>query len=286
MKRTLITLVGIAIAAAAIAQDNTSEKFTIPLSKPGERARIELNHMNGNITVEAYAGKEVIISVTSSGYTSDDHDHDCDDCDDHKEKQKDKNKDKNLPPGMKRIEVNPLELRANESNNVVEIHSESWKRRMNIEIKTPFNTDLELQNVHGAIHVKNIDGSLEISGVNSDINLENISGSVLANSVNGSIVVSFKSITSEEPMSFVTLNGDVDVTLPASSKITAKLRSDRGEIYTDFDMTMESSKTDVKTENGEYEVSINSWVYGKVNGGGPEYTFKNMHGSIILRKGK
>ncbi len=74
-------------------------------------------------------------------------------------------------------------------------------------------------------------------------------------------------------------------TTTTNAKATTKLRSERGEIYTDFDMALERSKTNVKKESGEYEVSINSWVYGKINGGGPEFTFKNMHGSIIVRKG-
>ncbi|MFY0598221.1 MAG: DUF4097 family beta strand repeat protein [Cyclobacteriaceae bacterium] len=283
MKKIMIIVIGLAVTLGAFSQENTSEQITVPLSKSGERAWIEFDHMNGNISVEAYSGKEIIINVTSSGYTSDHHD--CDGCY-NKHKDKEKNKTKGVPPGMKRIDVSPLELKASESNNVVKISSESWKRRMNIEIKTPSNTDLKLSNVHGAIEVKNLNGIMEISGVNSSISLQNISGSVLANTVNGDIEVTFKEIADDEPMSFVTLNGDLDVTIPSDTKATAKLRSDRGEIYTDFDMDMEGSKTDVKKENGEYEVSINSWVYGKINGGGSEFTFKNMMGSIIVRKGE
>ncbi|MEP4533475.1 MAG: DUF4097 family beta strand repeat-containing protein [Cyclobacteriaceae bacterium] len=291
MKKLLIITIGIFAALVAVSQENSSEQFTIPLTSPGERMRLELDHMNGNITVVGYSGKEVIVKATSTGYASD-HD-DCGGCghdvqvnvDIDNGKNKEKNKDKGIPSGMKRISVNPLELRAEERDNVVEIHTESWKRRMNLEIKVPINADLELHTVHGFIEVSNVNGTMEINGVNGGMSLTNISGSVLANTVNGDVSVTFKTLAKEVPMSFVTLNGDVDVTLPASVKATAKLRSDQGEIYTDFDMAMERSKTDVKKQNGQYELSINSWVYGKINGGGPEYTFKNMHGNIIVRKG-
>ncbi|WP_421891418.1 DUF4097 family beta strand repeat-containing protein [Marinoscillum sp.] len=273
MKKSIIICIGLFAAVAALAQEKFSEQFTIPLSKPGTAARIELDHLNGDITVTGYSGSEVIITASASGSSLQ---HGCDDC--HEDK-------KSAPPGMKRVNANPMELRAKESNNVVSIESDSWKRRMNIEVKAPINADLDLNTVHGTITVKGINGTMEISGVNGGIALENISGSVVANTVNGDVKVTFKSLTSGEPMSFVTLNGDVDVTLPANAKATTKLRSERGEIYTDFDMALERSKTNVKKESGEYEVSINSWVYGKINGGGPEFTFKNMHGSIIVRKG-
>ena len=127
---------------------------------------------------------------------------------------------------------------------------------------------------------------MDLSGVNGGITLTNISGSVVSNTVNGEVKVTLLKATPGEPMSFVTLNGNVDVTLPAATKATTKMKSDQGDIYTDFDMDMERSKTNVKREEGKYEVSINQWVYGKINGGGPEYTMKNMNGNIIVRKGK
>ncbi|MEO9476477.1 MAG: DUF4097 family beta strand repeat-containing protein [Cyclobacteriaceae bacterium] len=289
MKKLLIITIGVCAALAALAQEDASETLTIPLTSPGKRMSLELNHMNGNISVTGYSGKEVIVKATATGYASDDECGGCDhnhgdvhvkvDIDDDSEDRR------RVPAGMKKITVNPLELRAEENNNQVEVSTESWKRRMNLDIKVPSNADLELHTVHGKITVSNVNGTMEINGVNGGIELDNISGSVLSNTVNGDIVVSFKTIKTDVPMSFVTLNGDVDVTLPASTKATAKLRSDRGDIYTDFDMAMERSKTDVKKENGQYEVSINSWVYGKINGGGSEYTFKNMNGNIIVRKG-
>lgn len=275
MKRIILTLTMLLGAMlSVIAQDAQKEQIAIPLSKPGEAATISLSHINGDVTVTGYDGAEVIVTVVASEKQNDHHqNHECDGCE-----------DKEVPAGMKRISVNPLELRAKEENNQVDISTESWKRRMDITIKTPKQSNLDIHTVHGEVKITGISGTLEVSSVNGGLSFDQVAGTVVANTVNGKVMANFTSITSGEPMSFVTLNGDVDVTLPDNTKATAKVRSDRGEIYTDFEMDMEQSKKDVRKSNGEYEVSINSWVYGKINGGGPEYLFKNMNGNILIRK--
>ena len=271
MKKLIIILI-LVTSGSAWAQD-FNEEIAVPLSSPDKRGKLDVGLVRGNIIVEAYNGKEVIIKATSS------QEDDCDSCDDNNNGNR-----KNVPSGMKRISSSPVELEASESNNVVEIETNSWKKPINLDIKVPANFDLEISTVHGKIEVTGLDGTHEISSVNGPLTLKDMSGSIVSNTVNGTILVNFKSVTQNEPMSFVTLNGDVDITFPGNVKARAKMRSDRGEIFTDFDMTVDRSKPEVKTDDGEYKVSINSWVFGDINGGGPEYTFKNMNGDIIIRK--
>ena len=257
-------------ARRAWGQDS-NEQIAVPSSSPDKKGKLEVSQVRGDIIIEAYNGKEVIIQATAGK-------DDCDGCDhDHGDK-------KSAPAGMKRISSSPIELEASENNNRVEIETNSWKKPINLNIKIPANFDLEISTVHGKVEVAGINGTHEISSVNGPLTLKDMSGSIVSNTVNGTILVNFKSVKENEPMSFVTLNGNVDVTFPASVKARAKMRSDRGEIFTDFDMTMDRSKPQVKSDDGEYKVSINSWVYGDINGGGPEYTFKNMNGDIIIRK--
>lgn len=284
MKRYILLLtIHLLIIPAIVAQEQVDEQIVIPLTNPGQRGQLSTAQINGNITVTSYDGKEVIVKAT----TGTEYKRQCDDCDDDvKVKVKTRTTpDSPAPPGMKRIETNSLELRASEENNVVEIETESWKQRIHLDIRVPENFDVKLNTVHGEISVTGIKGALDVSSVNGGIRLENVSGSVITNTVNGEIKASILNASSGEPMSFVTLNGNVDVTLPSGIKTTVKMKSDRGEIYSDFEMVIEKAKPEVKKSSGEYEVSINSWVYGKINGGGPEYTFKNMNGNIIVRKG-
>ena len=86
-------------------------------------------------------------------------------------------------------------------------------------------------------------------------------------------------------MAFSSFNGDVDVTFPNSLKADVKLKSDMGEIYTDFEMAVDNQKpvVDKNTSGGTYKVQIEQWVKGKINGGGAEMLFKTYNGDIILR---
>ncbi len=270
MKKLIIII--FLVASGSIWAQEFNEQIAVPLSSPDKRGKLEVGQVRGDIIIEAYNGKEVIIQATAGK-------DDCKNCDhDHGDKKS------SAPSGMKRIASSPLELEASENNNRVEIETNSWKKAINLNIKVPANFDLEISTVHGKIEVTGLDGTHEISSVNGTLTLKDMSGSIVSNTVNGTILVNFKSVKPNEPMSFVTLNGNVDVTFPANIKARAKMKSDRGEIFTDFDMTVDRSKPQVKSDDGEYKVSINSWVFGDINGGGPEYTFKNMNGDIIIRK--
>ncbi len=272
--KKLITILFL-VASGSIWAQEFDEQIAVPLSSPDKRGKLNVGLVRGNIIVEAYNGKEVIIQATSGKSK------DCDGCDDH---DHDDDRKKNIPAGMKRISSSPVELEASEDNNEVEIETNSWKKPINLNIKIPSNFDLEVSTVHGKVEITGIEGSHEISSVNGSLTLKDMSGSIVSSTVNGTILVNFKSVKANEPMSFVTLNGDVDVTFPGNIKARAKMKSDRGEIFTDFDMTVDRSKPEVKSDDGEYKVSINAWVFGDINGGGPEYTFKNMNGDIIIRK--
>ncbi len=250
------------------AQEVTKETIAIPLSKPGERGILEVGLVNGSIVVEAYDGKDVIIEAAVGGGEND-------------------KRGVVTPSGMKRISSNPLELEATERGNKVEIETNSWSVRLTLTVKVPRNFDLQLGTVNdGDITVTGVDGTHEISNVNGKITMTAVSGSTVLNTVNGEITVTLEKVSPEAPMAFTTLNGNIDVTLPAATKATAKMRSDRGEIFSDFEMAIEKSapKVDKTSSGGTYKVSIEDWVYGKINGGGKEYLFKTMNGDVYIRK--
>ncbi len=45
-------------------------------------------------------------------------------------------------------------------------------------------------------------------------------------------------------------------------------------------------KVNKTSKDGMYRLTIDEWVYGKINGGGPEVMMKTMNGSIYIRKAK
>lgn len=271
--KSIIAVFTLLISTTAWTQD-FNEKLVVPLSNPDSRGKLEVGQVRGDIKIETYDGKEVIIVATATG----DRDDDCNGCNDESDRR-------SAPAGMKRIASSSVEFSASENNNRVKIETNSWKKGIDLDIKIPANFDLKVSTVHGKIDVKGIDGQMEVSTVHGPLTFMDVSGSIVCNTVHGDVIVNFIKVTANEPMSFVTLHGNVDVSLPSNVKATTKMKSDRGEIFTDFDMAVENSKPETKSaDKGGYKVSINAWVYGEINGGGPEYTMKNMNGDIIIRK--
>ena len=250
----------------------------MPLSSPNQIGLLHVSLISGSIKVTGYDGKEVIINAKPIAIKQD---------------------DKNPPAqdeetsGLKRIAGSSMNLTAIEKDNKIVVSSNSWRSAMELEIKVPFNFNLKLRTVNvmstgnGAIRVENVNGEMEINNTNDKVELIEISGSAVVNTVNGLIKASFKQITENAPMAFTTLNGNVDITLPANTKFKAKMKSDSGEIYSDFDMDIEKVAPKIDKSNGaKFKVSLDNWVVGKVNGGTTEFLFKNMNGDILLRKGK
>ena len=120
--------------------------------------------------------------------------------------------------------------------------------------------------------------------------MKNVGGSVVANTINKDILVNFTEITPNTPMAFTTLNGKVDVTFPGSLKANVKLKTDMGDVFTDFDIDVDKSSSKINQsidkENGLYKIKKDDWTYGKINGGGSEIMMKTMQGNIYIRKVK
>jgi DUF4097 and DUF4098 domain-containing protein YvlB len=265
-------LLTLCISLSALAQGDAKEQITVPLSNPGKAGRLKVKLTNGSVKVIGYDGKEVVVEAAAANRRDDDDDD-----------------NRTTANGMKRISTNAFALEVQENDNEVEIHTDSHRKRIDLVVRVPRTFSLKLGTVNGGnISVENVNGTLEVSNVNGKISLTNISGSAVANTVNGDIVVTFKEVTANTPMAFSTLNGNVDVSFPANAKLNTKIKSDRGDIFTDFDMAVDNSrpKVEQKSSSGTYRVSIDEWVYGKINGGGPEMLFKNMHGNIYIRKNK
>jgi DUF4097 and DUF4098 domain-containing protein YvlB len=157
-----------------------------------------------------------------------------------------------------------------------------------LEIEVPVRTNLNLQNLNGrTISADGIDGDIEVTALNGSVDLTNIAGSVVAHSLNGKVTVSFREIASGKPMSFTSMNGNVDVTMPATSKANLSMRTGNGGIYTDFDLQMApNSGTSTQDLNGGRRIRIEKNVSGTINGGGAELTLRSQNGNILLRKAK
>lgn len=255
------------------AADTPMDRLVVPWTNPGQPGKLEVGLINGGITVEGYNGKEVIIESRVRS-----------------EKMKPLKAEK--LKGLKRIPVTGTGLSVEEQNNEMEISIDSHRKTVDLSIKVPFKTSLELSCVNaGDILVKNVSGEMDINNINGGVKLENISGAVVAHALNQDLIVTFKKITPKKEMSFSSLNGNIDVTFPAKIKARLKMKSDNGEIYTDFDMKIEETNQKIvegnkRSKARKYQVKIDNYVIGKINGGGAEFQFTSFNGDIFIRKQK
>ncbi|MBD2769853.1 DUF4097 family beta strand repeat protein [Hymenobacter sp. BT664] len=274
-RRLSLALLLLSKALPGLGQD-AKEQLTVALSAPDKPGSLEVEQVNGFIHVVGYGGKEVLIDAVARPRSS--------------SRRHNPDAEKAAPTGMRRLAAGTsLSLTAEEKNNHVEISTDSHLHPVDLTIKVPQRFSLKVSTVNnGDIIVENVSGELEITNVNGPIQLRQVSGSAVANTVNGNLTATFTGLTAGAPMAFSTLNGRVDVTFPSTAKATLKMKSERGEVYSDFEVAVDKSPAKVTrtSENGLTRLSTDAWTYGKVNGGGAEVMMKTMNGDIFLRKAK
>lgn len=245
------------------AQEQYTKEISVPLSNPNAPGKLKVDLYNGGITVEGHSGKEVL--VTMKTFASED---------DGK-----RNKD-----GLRRIPNTGVEFEILEEENTVEIDG-NHRGRTDFVVKVPRNFSLSIGTHHnGDVIVRNVSGEIEVDAHHGGMVLENVGGSVVADTHHGEIKVSFSSIKAGTPMAFSTYHGDVDITFPSSINASAKMKSDRGDIYADFDLKTSTPEPVQTTDGKQKKIEISSWIYANLGSGGPEYMFTTHHGDIILRK--
>jgi DUF4097 and DUF4098 domain-containing protein YvlB len=195
--------------------------------------------------------------------------------------------------GMKRLELpGNSGLEITEEDNVINIKTASWNRPTDLLITVPHHSSLQLKCLNGGeIDVEQVDGEIDADNLNGRVTLRSVSGSVLAHSLNGAVLVSLDRVDNSKPMSFSTLNGDLDVTLPADVRANVRMKTDNGEIYSDFEVKLSSGAQPMRNESGRqpdgtYHLRFDNTLRGTINGGGPEYQFTTFNGQIYIRKRK
>lgn len=266
MKKLIITLFSAFITLAVLNPVVAQNDITVPLSNPGKPGTLKVDLVYADdIVIRTHDRKDVIVQYDGGN---------------------EKEGHSNRKNGLRRISSGGLSIEITEDNNVVRVNSQPTNNDLELVILVPKNFSLKLSVVHGDIEVYGLEGQIEVNAVNGDVKIIDIAGSALVNSVNGDLEVSFTRIDPKAPMSFTGINGDIEITLPENAKFSAKMKTDWGDIYTNFEMNIDRSPTnnEVSSKKGQYKVSVNKWVYGTVNGGGPEYLFKTLHGDISIRK--
>jgi hypothetical protein len=273
-----LTALGAAPAAAE------AQRLTVPLSNPGRPASVDVGLVMGSIHVVAGRAGEVVIETQGSS------DDDCDDCGPVAGKAKDKpsKEQRGLDAGLRRIPYDAVDLTAEEDGNQVTVRSGGIPRQLELRVVVPPGSSLRLSTVNsGELDVEGITGEIELHNTNGPIRARGVRGPVTANTVNGDVEIEFApGTTIGGPMAFSTLNGDVDVTLPPGVDADLRVRTEHGEIYSDFDveLTPEPAQVERDGSRGRYRLTVAKELHGRIGGGGHELFLKSFNGDIVLRR--
>lgn len=259
-------------AAAAVAAE--PEHLTIPLSDPARPARLEVAVLQGSITVVAGKAGEVVLTAVA--------------------RERDEDDGEDAEPdaahaGMRRLRNDALGLEVEEKDNRVSVSTDVFRRATDLRIEVPAASSIEVSTVNdGEVEASGLSGELVLHNTNGGITVRDVTGPVNASTVNGDIQAVFGRTLAAAAMAFSTLNGDVDLTLPADANVDVLLRSDNGDIYSDFDVVLErkAAPADDARKKGKFRVAVSRDLAGRIGTGGPELFLKTFNGDIALRRAK
>jgi hypothetical protein len=258
-------------AGGAVAQAS-ADQVTVPLTDPSRSGVIDVSLVHGSITVRGTNRKDVLVTARPDADTE----------------RRSRRSDPDAA-GLRRI-PQTAGFRITEESNRVKVSADSPNRPITFEIEAPGRTNLKLSTVNGGeILVENIDGELTVSNTNGGITLNSVAGSVIAGTTNGNVRATLTRVTAQKEMAFTSLNGTVDVTLPPTTKANLRLRSNNGDVYSDFDLQLTPSTPAVqenRSSNGRYRISRNRSIVGAINGGGPEFELRTFNSNVYVRKGR
>ena len=290
-----------------------NNQVTVPFTDPARPGTVKVNVLTGSISVKTGTGRDVVVTTSARDRDRDD---DRDRSRSRRGNSNSNGNNDNSTAGLRRL-TQPAGVNIEQENNVVSISSPVILGATSISIEVPAATSLVLRAVNGGeVSVDGVNGSIEVNNVNGSIRLTNVGGPVIAHATNGEVVATLRQMPAGKPMSFTSFNGDVDVTLPASAKANLKMRSDRGDVYTDFDLqTMAAppqSASDTRgtgqpspnpnprpapnnrrrddrddpKDKAKYRLDMDRSIYGTVNGGGADFELRTFNGDVFLRKAK
>jgi len=282
---TTLSLTLVAMLASSIQLASAAEKnYSLALSKPGEPVSIDVEVYRGSITLMGYKGNTIEISAKTSVYSGKDNDKDL-------KKVKgpiNKNNPARSSKGLKSVKSQSMRLEIEEKNNEVEISSELPNQHVDLVIKVPQRSSIEVELYKGGdINVDGVSGELELESYQGKIIATNISGPIVAETARTDIVVSFANFAKTSPSSLTSHMGNVDITLAKNVAANVNVQTYQGEIFSGLDKDFVVIDEIKKNKKGQKQkIVLGGMMQAKVNGGGQALSLTSYSGNLYIRKGK
>ncbi len=257
--RVIRTIVLILVAIGALAPVARPSDFNWHgRITPGQS--VEIKGVNGAIHAERSTGTEVTVEATKSAHRSD--------------------------PNSVTVQAVPH----GDGVTICAVYpSSDWGRpnecqpgsggRMNVnnnDVKVEFTVHIPAgvrfigRTVNGEVEAASLAGDVQAHTVNGKIRIST-AGSAEAKTVNGSITARVGQAAGLKPLEFHTVNGGIDLELPATVNASIHASTVNGHISTDFPLMI----------HGRFS---NREITGAIGQGGPDLSLKTVNGSIELHR--
>jgi DUF4097 and DUF4098 domain-containing protein YvlB len=257
MRKALMGFALLFVAAPLAAQDH---RFTREL-RSGERMEIE--NINGSVTVSQGTGRTALVEVTKVV----------------KEGNGDLVKavmEANL--GAMRVctiylnrDPNRTTCRGENSNSSRNGRRSEFQVEMNYVVRVPAGVTIDVETVNGNVVLRGLDTPASVETVNGNIEFEAV-GAHRLETVNGRIMARLTGAGWSGSLDIETVNGTVDLTLPANFAANVSGETVNGGVSSDFPITIE----------GRWGPKS---FRGTINGGGSRcLTLETVNGAIRLRR--
>lgn len=141
--------------------------------------------------------------------------------------------------------------------------------RVDYRLRVPRQIRLdEISTLEGDIVVHDVEGSIQARNLHGDIEANNVSGSVVAQALTGNIFVSLRALPDRRlPVQLATINGNVDLVMPAQANADLELSTVAGNIVGDYPFQVSSIPGD-------------STRHTQVGAGGVRVELRTVRGNI------
>lgn len=224
MKLLPSLLLSAALPLLAFADGDTASQ-TITLTRPGQPATLRFANTHGTVTIVGADRPDILIESTAQP----------------------EKKEGQRPDGLRVISTS-AGFSVAEKDNVVEVNYGSHGggfEQADFKITVPKTTTVDVSNNWGGdVSVDSLSGDVAIKNMTGEITLQHLSGGALVETMNGEIKATFDAVPEGKPLSFTSMNGEIELKLPADTKANVRFRTQNGSILTDFPEDSLKTKTE------------------------------------------
>ena len=218
---------------------------TVPLSSNG---RVSLDNINGNVTITGWERNEVQIDAVK--------------------KARDQQK-----LDEARIEVDASSDSVHIKTKYPDRHTNNNPATVTYELHVPRIARLDhIDLVNGSLEVSQVSGEINGELVNGKTDIRDLSGRVNISAVNGTITASYRSLDNVKEIHLKSVNGAINLGLPASPNAEVSVSTVNGGITTDFPLQVK----------GKF---MGHHMDGTLGNGGTRIEISNVNGSVRIGPG-